>query len=291
MRIRTGFRMEYDCPQPVAMMGLLSVHPSRRGDMETPDTIHTSPGANIRQFTDGFGNIVTRFQAPAGRLVIESLFVIRDAGLPDAPLPDAPETPVDELPDEVLQYLLPSRYCDVEHLLDTAWNLFGHLPEGKARVEAIISYARNRIAFGYGHARNTRTAHEGHQEQVGVCRDFAHLAVTLLRCMNIPARYATGWLGDVRIAISPCPMDFSAWGEVWLDGAWRTFDARHESPHGVARHGRVLMAVGRDAADVAITTSFGVANLVGFHVIADELDPPAQYRSSTRELPPMMIAR
>jgi transglutaminase-like putative cysteine protease len=282
--------MEYDIPQPVAMMGLLSVHPSRRGDLETPDDVRVSEGATARQFTDGFGNIATRIMAPAGRLVIESDFVINDRGEPDVALPDAPQTPVDELPDDVLQYLLPSRYCDIEHLLDTAWNEFAHVPEGKRRVEAIISYARNRIAFDYAHARHTRTAHEGYQEQVGVCRDFAHLAVTLLRCMNIPARYVTGWLGDVRISLSPCPMDFSAWGEVWMDGAWRTFDARHESPHGKARHGRVLMAVGRDAADVAITTSFGVANLVGFHVIADELDPPPEFRSSSRSLPPMMTA-
>ena len=200
-------------------------------------------------------------------LTVSSDFVVSDSGLPDPVAADAPQHAVEDLPDEALVYLLPSRYCESDLLSDEAWRLFGDTPAGWARVQAIVDYAHARVRFGYPHARSTRTAFEAHSERVGVCRDFAHLAVTLCRCMNIPARYVTGYLGDIGVAPIDAAMDFSAWFQVWLGGAWRTFDARHNKP----RIGRVLMAVGRDAADVALSTTFGSTRLTGFKVITEEV--------------------
>ncbi len=199
-------------------------------------------------------------------MTLSTDFVIQDSGLPDEVDIHAPEIPVSQLPDEALRFLLGSRYCETDRMSPIAWSLFGHLPPGYQRVQAICDYAHNRLTFGYGFARNTRTAYEAHEERVGVCRDFAHLAVTLCRCMNIPARYATGYLGDIGVPSDPAPMDFSAWFEVYLGGRWFTLDARHNHP----RIGRILMARGRDAADCAITTSFGTARLNKFRIITEE---------------------
>jgi transglutaminase-like putative cysteine protease len=194
-------------------------------------------------------------------------FVVRDSGLPDEVAAQAVQHPVQELPSEVLVYLLGSRYCETDRISDQAWSLFGQVPKGWPLVQAIVDYAHSRIAFGYQHARPTKTAFEAHQEQKGVCRDFAHLAVTLCRCMNIPARYATGYLGDIGVPPVDDPMDFSAWFEVYLGGRWYTMDARHNVP----RIGRVVMARGRDATDVAIVTSFGDCTLTGFKVVTEEV--------------------
>jgi transglutaminase-like putative cysteine protease len=222
-----------------------------------------------------FGNTCTRIVAPAGLIEIRNEFLIADSGLPDEVAPEARQLEVGELPDSVLIYLLASRYCDTEKLSDLAWSLFGATTPGWRRVQAICDYAHDRICFGYQHARSDRTASEGHAERVGVCRDFAHLAVTLCRCMNIPARYCTGYLGDIGVPIDPAPMDFSAWFEVYLDGRWYTFDARHNHP----RIGRIVMARGRDAADVAISTNFGAVQLEKFTVITAEVTSP-QVRAS-----------
>jgi transglutaminase-like putative cysteine protease len=220
-----------------------------------------------------FGNTCTRIVAPAGVIEIRNEFLISDSGLPDEVAPEARQLDVAELPDDVLVYLLGSRYCDTQKLSDLAWSQFGQVTPGWQRVQAICDYAHQRISFGYHHARCDRTAFEGHEERVGVCRDFAHLAVTLCRCMNIPARYCTGYLGDIGVPADPAPMDFSAWFEVFLDGRWYTFDARHNHP----RIGRIVMARGRDAADVAISTTFGAAQLVKFSVITEEAaSSPAQ---------------
>jgi transglutaminase-like putative cysteine protease len=217
-----------------------------------------------------FGNTCTRIVAPAGRIEFRNDFVIADSGLPDAVDPNARQIEIGEIPDDVLVYLLGSRYCDTQKLSNLAWSLFGGLTPGWQRVQAICDYAHDRICFGYQHARCDRTASEGHEERVGVCRDFAHLAVTLCRCMNILARYCTGYLGDIGVPLDPAPMDFSAWFEVYLDGKWLTFDARHNHP----RIGRIVMARGRDAADVAISTSFGAAQLANFTVITEETSVP-----------------
>jgi transglutaminase-like putative cysteine protease len=248
------------------MLLMLHVHPSRTPDLITPDDIRFNPSTEHRQYCDGFGNICTRVLAPAGRLEISTDFLIQDTGMPDLVVPDAAQKPVEQLPDDVLVYLLGSRYCDTDQLSDTAWRLFGHVQGGWARVQAICDYVHERIRFNYNDACSTRTAWQGHNEQVGVCRDFAHLAITLCRCMNIPARYCTGYLGDIGIAPVDAPMDFSAWFEAYLGGRWYTFDARHNTP----RIGRVLMATGRDATDVAISTSFGPSSLAGFFVKTDE---------------------
>ncbi|MCR5879314.1 transglutaminase family protein [Phenylobacterium sp. J367] len=267
MRIRAGYEISYDSPAPTPMLLMLNVRPELRGHLESPDTIFTDPPVPVRLYTDLFGNTCARLVAPAGRLTLSSDFVIRSDEAPDPVVADAVQHPVEDLPDEVIQFLLGSRYCETAPLNDLAWKLFADTPPGWARVQAIVDYAHQRITFGYEHARPTKTAHEAHEEGCGVCRDYAHLAITLCRCMNIPARYCTGYLGDLRVPPSGAPMDFSAWFQVWLGGAWRTFDARHNKP----RVGRILQAVGRDATDVAITTHFGPSALVGFKVITEEL--------------------
>jgi transglutaminase-like putative cysteine protease len=254
------------------MVLLLTVHPSRQQDLLTPDRMRLAPGIANRHGVDPFGNIWTRLLARPGRLEIRNEFVIRDSGLPDEVIPGARQFDVDELPDDVLPFLYGSRYCDTQRISDQAWRLFGDITGGWQRVQAVCDYVHNRIEFGYHYARCDRTASEGHAEQIGVCRDFAHLAITLCRCMNIPARYCTGYLGDIGVPKDPAPMDFSAWFEVYLDGRWLSFDARHNRP----RIGRIVIARGRDAADTAISTQFGNATLVHFKVVTEELEEHVQ---------------
>ena len=273
MKIRAGYDIAFQCYQETPMTLMLSIHPSRTKDLLSSDAIRFSSDVRARDYIDMFGNTCTRIIAPSGLIEIKNDFLISDSGLPDEVAPGARQVPIGDLPDDVLVYLLGSRYCDTQKLSNLAWSLFGNVPAGWERAQAIVDYAHNRISFGYHHARGDRTASEGHDERVGVCRDFAHLAVTLCRCMNIPARYCTGYLGDIGVPIDPAPMDFSAWFEVYLDGKWYTFDARHNHP----RIARIVMARGRDAADVAISTSFGVAQLARFVVITDEIhEEPAQ---------------
>ena len=271
MLIRAGYEIAFESPQPTPMILVLTVHPSRLPDLRTPHKISFDPPVPVREYHDGFGNICHRIVAPAGMLTISADFVIEDSGLPDEFVPDAPQLPVEDLPDDVLVYLLGSRYCETDRLSDTAWSLFGKTPLGWGRVQAICDYVHERIEFGYEHARPTKTAWEAFMERQGVCRDFTHLAVTFCRCMNIPARYCTGYLGDIGVPPSDAPMDFSAWFEAYLGGRWYTFDARHNR----RRIGRILMARGRDATDVAITTNFGRCTLAGFKVITDEVSAQA----------------
>ena len=267
LKIRAGYDIAFNCFQEVPMLLMLSVHPSRRHDLLTDHVMRFSPNVQARDFRDAFGNVCTRLVAPPGLIEIRNEFLIADSGLPDEINSKAEQWPVGDLPDEALRYLLGSRYCDTQKLSDQAWALFGGIRGGWQRVKAICDYVHVRIKFGYHHARCDRTASEGHEERVGVCRDFAHLAVTFCRCMNIPARYCTGYLGDIGVPRDPAPMDFSAWFEVFLDGRWYTFDARHNHP----RIGRIVIARGRDAADVAISTTFGSAALARFTVVTDEV--------------------
>jgi len=267
VKIRAGYDIAFQCPQATPMVLMLTVHPSRQRDLMSDHCLRFSPGVDARDYLDGFGNVCTRLLAPAGLLEVRNEFIIEDSGLPDEVVPGAEQWDIDALPNDALPFLLPSRYCDIEKLSNLAWSLFGGIRGGWQRVQAICDYAHDRIEFGYHHARGDRTASEGHAERTGVCRDFAHLAVTLCRCMNIPARYCTGYLGDIGVPVDPAPMDFSAWFEVFLDGRWFTFDARHNHP----RIGRVVIARGRDAADVAISTAFGTAILARFQVITDEI--------------------
>jgi transglutaminase-like putative cysteine protease len=265
VEIRAGYDIAFQCFQDTPMTLMLSIEPAREKDLLSEHRIQLSPSVPSRNYVDMFGNSCTRIIAPPGVIEIRNDFLISDSGLPDQVAPGARQLEVGDLPDDVLVYLLGSRYCDTQKLSDLAWSLFGGVTPGWQRVQAICDYAHARISFGYHHARCDRTASEGHDERVGVCRDFAHLAVTLCRCMNIPARYCTGYLGDIGVPIDPAPMDFSAWFEVYLDGRWFTFDARHNHP----RIGRIVMARGRDAADVAISTTFGTAQLARFTVITE----------------------
>jgi transglutaminase-like putative cysteine protease len=267
VKIRAGYDIAFQCPQAVPMVLMLTTHPTRDGDIIGDQTMQFSPGVKSRDFFDPFGNICTRLVAPAGLLEVRSQFIVEDSGLPDEVCPNAGQWAVGDLPDDVLPFLLPSRYCDTEKLSNVAWSLFGGIQPGWQRAQAISDYVHNRIEFGYQYARADRTASEGHEEHRGVCRDYAHLAVTLSRCMNIPARYCTGYLGDIGVPVDPNPMDFSGWYEVFLDGRWFTMDARHNHP----RIGRIVIAKGRDAADVAISTAFGTAQLVRFNVITEEI--------------------
>jgi transglutaminase-like putative cysteine protease len=267
MRIRCGYQIAFDCPNPTPMLLLVRIHPSRRPDLLTPEHIEYLPALGMSEYIDRFGNCCTRILAPAGRTTFRSQFIVADTGLLDVHNPHARQIPVEWLPEEKLMYLLGSRYCETDRLSDIAWSLFGNTPLGYGRVQAIVEFVHNHIRFDYQQARPTRTAYDAYIERVGVCRDFAHLAVTFCRCMNIPARYCTGYLGDIGVPISPDPMDFSAWFEVFLDGAWYTFDARHNR----ARIGRVLMGRGRDATDVAIATCFGQNALAEFTVVTDQL--------------------
>ena len=267
MLISAGCQVTYVCPQPTPMLLMISPHPSRMPYLQGHHELAFSAPIGVRHYDDSFGNRCTRIVAPAGKLTISTRFLIHDGGSPDLLAPAAVQRPVEELPDEILVYLLGSHYCDTDRLADIAWTLFGQGPTGWARVQAICDFVHARIAFGYEHARPTRTASEAFAEQKGVCRDYAHLAVALCRCVNIPARYCTGYLGDIGVPPPHGPMDFAAWFEVYLDDRWHTFDARNNTP----RIGRILMARGRDATDVAIATTFGPCTLEGFSVHTDEV--------------------
>ena len=266
MLIRIGHELTFDLKEPVAMTLLLDVHPDRQSDVRAYKS-RVEPDIPVHKFTDGFGNVCARIQAPAGKLKLWADGVVEDSGLPDAVVLDAEQHPVNELPDECLQFLLNSRYCEVDKLVPVAWELFGQTPLGWGRVQAICDWIHQKVTFGYAYARPTKSATDVYVERLGVCRDFAHTALTLCRCMNIPARYSTGYLGDIGVPTSASPMDFSGWFEVFLGGKWHTFDARHNK----RRIGRIVMARGRDATDCALTTSYGSAPLVGFKVWTSEV--------------------
>jgi transglutaminase-like putative cysteine protease len=268
MEIRVGFEMTFDCPQPTPMIFTLNVHYSRVSDLVHPDYLLFDPPVPVSGYRDGFGNWCTRIVAPAGRLRVRSDAIVNDGGLPDVIVPDAQKIPVRALPEEALVFLLGSRYCDTDRLSQAAWDLFGDRPTGWGRVQAICDYVNQHVTFDYERASNTRTALDTFNEGVGVCRDFTHLAVAFCRALNIPARYCNGYLGDIGIP-KPYPMDFNAWMEVFLGGQWHTFDPRNNAP----RIGRVLIARGRDAADVAMSTSFGTSSLTGFTVVTEEVSP------------------
>jgi transglutaminase-like putative cysteine protease len=267
MQIRLGYELIYECPQPTPMILNLNVHQTRIADLIRPDAMRTVPWVPLTCYRDLFGNWCTRLVAPAGRLRVTADGVIADRGIAEAIVPDAEQHPVETLPEDTLVYLLGSRYCETEHLSETAWKLFGTGPSGWPRVQAICDFVHRHIAFGYEAARATKTAWEVFHERRGVCRDYAHLAIALCRCVNIPARYCTGYLGDVGVPPMDAPMDFAGWFEAYLGGCWYTFDPRNNQP----RIGRVLIARGRDAADVAISMTFGPNLLKSFRVWTDEI--------------------
>src|SRR5438067_3303437 len=267
MLIKIGYDITYEVWVPTPMMLMLYTHPSRDSSIKKPEMLRTEPEVLVENFTDMFGNRCARIVAPPGDIRLMGSAIVEDSGLPDPVVADAPQHPVQELPFETLTYLLGSRYCEVEKFHNIAWQLFGNAPMGWGRVEAVCTWVHNHITFDYMSAREDKTAWDVYTEKRGVCRDFMHLAITLCRCLNIPARYTTGYLGDIGVSPAPVPMDFSAWFEVFLGGQWHTFDARHNA----RRIGRVLMATGRDATDVALTTTFGKHVLKKFWVQTDEI--------------------
>jgi len=267
MEIKVGFEITYAAAQATPMVIMLSIHPSRFSDIVGTESILAEPGVPIGFYRDSFGNVCGRLVAPAGGVTLRGQALVRDSGLPDAVMPTAQQLPIDQLPDELLLYLMPSRYCETDKLTDRAWSLFGSTRPGWDRVQAITAFVHQHVTFGYQHAHHMKSAHDVYEQKTGVCRDFAHLALTFCRCMGIPARYCTGYMGDIGIPPDPEPMDFSGWYQAYLSGQWYTFDARHNHP----RIGRILMATGRDAADVALTTSFGRMELKKFVVISDEV--------------------
>jgi transglutaminase-like putative cysteine protease len=269
MLIRYGYEITLTCTQPTALVCLLSVHEDRAADIRVPETTFTAPGVPVSLYHDLFGNRCRRLVAPAGDLMIWGDATIEDDGKPDAIFPDAREVPVTDLPDDCIGYLMGSRYCETDRLSQIAWDLFGKIPPGWGRVQAICDFVQAHIHFDYMQARSTRTAFEVFHERVGVCRDFAHLAVTFCRCLNIPTRYVNGHLGDIGVPVVD-PMDFSAWMEVFLEGGWHTFDPRNNVP----RIGRIVVARGRDAADVPLINSFGPHILKSFRVWTYEVQAP-----------------
>jgi transglutaminase-like putative cysteine protease len=267
MHINYGYRIELSCTQPTPMVCLLDVHADRRGDIVRETPVVTEPFVQTASYTDTFGNHCRRLLIPPGDFAIQQDGVIADRGLYDPVVPGAVQHSIADLPFDCLMYLMGSRYCETDRLSQIAWDTFGTVAPGWAKVQAICDFVHNHIAFGYQHARATRTALEAYNERVGVCRDYAHLAITLCRCMNIPARYVNGYLGDIGVPIAPEPMDFSAWFEAYLGGRWYTFDARHN----VQRMGRIVVACGRDAADVPLINTFGQHTLKSFTVWSDEM--------------------
>jgi len=270
MHIRAGYELIYDCPQPTPMVLMLNIHHTRAGDIVVPDRMIAEPFVPMTSYRDGHGNWCTRMRAPAGRLRLSASALVHDTGEPDPIVLSEHQHAVEDLPEETLVFLLGSRYCETDRLTTTAWDLFGNTPTGTRRVQAICDYVHRHISFNYQDARSTRTAWEAFGEGKGVCRDYAHLAIAFCRCMNIPARYCTGYLGDIGMPPPYGPMDFAAWFEAYIGGRWQTFDARNNIP----RIGRILIARGRDATDVAISNTFGPNTLAGFRVWTDEVMTP-----------------
>jgi len=266
MLIRLGYELAYEFPQATPLILNLNVHYSRASDLARADHIITTPSVPLSMYRDSFGNWCTRAVAPPGSFNITTDALIRDGGLAEPMFPFAFEHTVESLPNEALAFLLPSRYCETEQLSACAWNLFGAMMPGWSRVQAICDFVHRHVAFDYQCARPTKTAWETYEERRGVCRDYAHLAITFCRCLNIPARYCTGYLGDIGVPATGAPMDFAGWLEAYVGGAWHTFDPRNNQ----RRIGRVLIARGRDAADVAIIMTFGPNTLKRFNVWTDE---------------------
>jgi transglutaminase-like putative cysteine protease len=288
--IKSQFDIQFHLPFRTPVVAMLQLHPSVEEQLVATDDFRVEHAGPAEQFEgttelglegyiDRFGNRCSRFVAPPGAIRLSGTTIVNAGEALDPQGYGLPLTPVEELPVNALEFLLPSRYCEVDRFSGIAHELFGHLQPGWEQAAAIRDWVHWKVTFNYSAARPTKTAMDVFTERVGVCRDFQHLAVTLSRCMNIPARYVTGYLGDIRVPYSG-PGDFSAWYQVWLGGRWWDMDARHNEP----RLGRILMATGRDAADVAITTSFAVANLTHFYVESNEIDaegkavplPPSQ---------------
>ena len=287
MQIRVGYEIAYECSQPTPMILMLNIHFTRASDITVADHLVTNPSVPITNYRDTFGNWCSRLVAPQGEIRFTADALVNDTGEPDVVAAWAQQHAVEDLPEETLLYLMGSRYCETDLLSEVAWDLFDKSPPGWARVQAICDFVHQHIAFGYKHARATKTAHEAFNERAGVCRDYTHLAIAFCRCMNIPARYCTGYLGDIGVPPSRDPMDFSAWFEAYIGDHWYTFDARNNVP----RVGRVLIARGRDAADVPISHTFGPNSLKSFKVWTDEVSREPSEHGPSLARPPISVRR
>jgi transglutaminase-like putative cysteine protease len=267
VKIRFGYELAYYSPQVTPMVLLLNAAPNAMQRLLVRDAMQTDPVVPLQTYLDTFGNLCTRLEAPPGTIRISTEGLLEDPGTPEPELWHAAETPIAWLPHDALMYLLPSRYCESDLLAGEALRLFGHLQPGWSRVQAICNFVNQHVTFGYQYARCTKTALETYQERQGVCRDLAHLAISFCRALSIPARYATGYLGDIGVPPVDAPMDFAGCMEVFLDGGWHTFDPRNNA----RRIGRLMIARGRDAADVAISTAFGPSGLRLFRVWTEEV--------------------
>jgi transglutaminase-like putative cysteine protease len=266
--IQVGYEIEFLFPQPTAMVLLLYLHPDHDPQIRVPENLIIEPAVPVSIYLDSYGNRCGRVFVPGGRVVFRNHAVVEDNGQVDVVGLAAWQHKTEELPNETLLFLLASRYCEVDsEMKEIAWSLFGHLPAGWPLVQGICDFVNQHICFDYQQARANRTALDAYRERTGVCRDYMHLAIVFCRCLNIPARYCTGYLGDIGVPPSANPMDFSAWFEVYLGNRWYPMDARNNTP----RIGRLLMARGRDAADVALTTTFGRNQLTSFRVWTDEV--------------------
>jgi transglutaminase-like putative cysteine protease len=272
MLIKYGCDLSVEVAQPTSIFCLVDIHPDRRSDIVGETQLTASPSLALSDERDAFGNRLRRFKAPPGETSLSLSGVIADSGVAEPRDLTAPALPIADLPADVLTFLNGSRYCETDRLGHIAWGTFGHLPRNGGLVQAICNFVHGHIRFDYQCARCTRTALEAYDEREGVCRDFAHLAVALCRSMNIPARYVNGYLGDIGVPFNPAPMDFNAWFEVYLGGAWHTYDARHNE----RRIGRIPIARGRDACDVPMLQTFGPHVLKNFSVITEETTAPAQ---------------
>ncbi|MBP7242891.1 transglutaminase family protein [Amaricoccus sp.] len=278
MLIRAGFEIAIHVDAPTPILCALSPHPEGLAPVAGTGALEVEPPAPIETYLDDFDNRISRLVLPGGGATLTSDFVVAHDGSADAAAPEAAQASVDDLPDATLLYLMPSRFCESDLLAGEAWRRFGGVAAGWSRVQAICDFVHDHIAFGYGYGSPTKTAADAMREGRGVCRDFAHLAIALCRAMNIPARYASGYLGDIGIPPQPEPMDFCAWFEVWLGGRWHTFDARYNTP----RIGRILMVRGRDAADTAMIASFGAHRIESFRVWCDEVSGAIDFPVSRR---------
>jgi transglutaminase-like putative cysteine protease len=267
VKIRFGYELIYGVPQSTPMVLMLHSQPSRHQRLVRPDEMRTQPDVPLSFYPDAFGNTCTRLEAPPGGLCVTADGIMEDSGIPESAHWSAGEHAVRDLPADTLQYLIASRYCETDLLMNDAWRLFGHFTPGWSRVQAICDYVNREVAFGYPYARPTKTALETYRERQGVCRDLAHLAIAFCRCLNIPARYCTTYLGDIGVPPVDAPMDFAGCMEVYLGGSWQVFDPRNNA----RRIGRIIIARGRDAADVAISTAFGAPYLQSFRVWTEQI--------------------
>ncbi len=265
-QVRVGCEFRYTAEVETA--AVFQVQPLTTG----PATLlrqswHTQPTLSRRAYTDLYGNDCERLTLPVGDTVLryDALALVSDAV--DEVDFTAAQTPAALLPDDTLLYTLGSRYCLPDVLGDEAWRLFGNEKPGYGRVQAICDFVHAHLRFDYGSAAPTSTAADVYAAGCGVCRDYAHLAITFCRALSIPARYVFGYLPDIDVPPVPEPMDFAAWMEVYLGGRWWTFDPRNNA----ARKGRVLIGRGRDALDVAMVTTYGGPLLVGMEVWAEEV--------------------